>query len=236
MDNGGWGGSQHFVVPDPLKDCFPHRLVEGEVEGVEGGEVWPVMVLYPIAEDPLSPFRPHPQVDCIREAGSSGMIVEHLAELFPEIEEEETGGGGGLEWDKKREYRLSNITVYVEIIADHDQIVVSSLDKWLLSCRENRVLNLSLPPYEEDQESFDSLLAGATIRNDTILAKNKNKKVSVMYREVHLGCTLGRLIRFNGVVLFGGVLALSVLPTNSEAHVSFKKSNFHVIHRDIIAP
>jgi hypothetical protein len=64
-------------------------------------EAWPLVVLYP----------QYSQLDVIQAASAETMLVLLLAEMFPE---DEGHGAPAVSWDPKREYRVSNLRVFIQ--------------------------------------------------------------------------------------------------------------------------
>jgi hypothetical protein len=73
--------------------------------------------------------------DVLTSAGYGDMLVDHLAQAFPE--KEDLGPGQQLVWDVAQEYQVSNLVVYVQLFASR---AVGSLREWVDACMEQKVL------------------------------------------------------------------------------------------------
>lgn len=104
---------------------------------------WPVLFLYP----------QHNKLDTIQGASADDMLVEHLAQMFPEEEDEDEvgqgqgqrgGGGGGascgpvVPWDTENEYHVSKLVVYLRLRTTPS---ISNEDEWVRHCEEVAFLN-----------------------------------------------------------------------------------------------
>jgi hypothetical protein len=136
--------------PEPLqlKDVWPHysgeksyfqKLIQSSnnkntsVNEEELSQIeWPILCLYP----------QYNQLDILPDCNINSMIVEYLAMMFPEPEEEQGGNSSGIpsvssvSWDLHREYHISNLVIYISIpIVMNGYKMTSSLE-WLISCLE----------------------------------------------------------------------------------------------------
>ena len=93
---------------------LPHT---GELPAAEAGSkewTWPCMFLYPS----------HNQSDYVKNFAESEMLAVRMADMFPELEDQE-GGASSMPWDYKNEFVCSSLAVYFEIqVPDVDEKVV----------------------------------------------------------------------------------------------------------------
>jgi len=73
-------------------------------EKIQNAWCWPCMFIYPS----------HNQSDFIQSFSESDILAMHMAEIFPELENEDNGETA-VSWDYKNEFRCSNLVVYFEV-------------------------------------------------------------------------------------------------------------------------
>ena len=151
----------------------------------------------------------HGTSDVIQAASSEDLLVEQLAVLLPEREDEEIPPPG---WDRLGEYQLSKVVVYVARAAPQEGC--SSLSEWLGVCQRQWLLERG----EEDGEG-----GGVTEKGQVEGEGSGAPAAGGDFYEVHLGCSLRTVLRAQGVLLSGGVLRLLVFPREgSKAHEMFR--------------
>lgn len=203
--------------PEQVVNCWPR------IDTDTGGFTWPVMLLYP----------QYNQFDLISAAEVDLMLVEHLSAIFPELEDNEPAT---VPWDTHREYQGSKLVVYL-----HDTSGIfpaRTMTAWLLACLEHYAINLSGSMdvvnyaleelnasslgYPKAFASLQELLAFQTKRDQA--TSSKVEAAPIQHREVHIGCTLRRILAAEGMVHPRGVLTLLVFPRASKAHKKFLRT------------
>jgi hypothetical protein len=137
-----------YLNPEPLqlKDVWPQysgekndfqKLIQSSNskkasvnEDVLSQIEWPILCLYP----------QYNQLDILPDCNVNSMIVEYLAMMFPEPEEEgsdsKPSSVSSVSWDLHHEYHISNLVIYISIpIAKNGYRITSPLE-WLISCLE----------------------------------------------------------------------------------------------------
>jgi len=175
-----------LAQPEQLKQhgsCMPFFDQE------EGVAKWPLLFLYP----------QHNQLDVVQAADASDMLAEHLASMFPELED----GVQPVCWDATGEYQVSRLCVYLQV--DASLACVESCEEWLAACRE--------------PEAFTHLVG----KKKQGAASSSSD--SICFLDCHLGCTIKSLLKARHLALPGGLLTLIVFVRGNKAHERFVRDN-----------
>ena len=191
--------------PAQLHEILPHL--------VEGRPAWPVLMLYP----------QYGQLDVVQGAGAADMVVAHLAEMFPEIDDLPADDAGrqnpAVPWDRDGEYRVSKLAVYAPLEAGQR---IETVEEWLVACREQCALRGEL-----GQESMKRAHQTVQKRDQAWSALRDKGRDSlpgfgrIGYLDVHLGCTFRDVLTAPNHVLSGGLLTLLVFVRGNKAHKKF---------------
>lgn len=212
--------------PEPLqlRDCWPH--IEPP-----GAPLWPVVLLYP----------QYNKLDVIPDADVHTMIAEHLANIFPELEE----GIQPVDWDAAGEYQCSNLVVYLPL---DTAPIVPNEQSWLENCLEHHTSlhsgNIELfnyaihrmrqsgytTSYNEDVKSVDVINKRRQERDirhaNTTKQQRNSQTLLCSHLDVHLGCTLQTILsaRAQRNAIPRGILSLIIFPRGSKAHKQFLRA------------
>jgi hypothetical protein len=178
------------VYPVQLNDQYPVIDADTSVLCV------PVLLLYP----------QYNQLDVIQAAKSDILLVEYLAEMFPEFEDNNVP----VSWDVNKEYQSSRLVLYCPI---HAALPATNLNEWIQCCTQRR----QLQGLEGDEAADEAKLLMKN-RNIEVTASTSNQRG---YVEVHVGCTVEQVLRLHGCILAGGVLTLLAFVKGNAAHKDF---------------
>ena len=191
--------------PAQLQEILPHLA--------EGRPAWPVLILYP----------QYGQLDVVQGAGAADMVVAHLAEMFPEIDDLPAADPGrqnpAVPWDRDGEYRVSKLAVYAPLEAGQR---IETVEEWLVACREQCALRGEL-----GQEAMKRAQQTVRKRDQAWSALRDKGRDSlpgfgrIGYLDVHLGCTFRDVFTAPNHVLSGGLLTLLVFVRGNKAHKKF---------------
>ena len=206
-------GYSSELPPIQLQEAYP------EIDAETGYLCVPILFLYP----------QYSQLDAIHAAKSDSMIVEYLAEMFPEFED----GATPVEWDLRNEYQSSKMLVYCPVYQSKPAL---NLMEWIESCMERRQLQglEGATATEEAKEAimkrnkaFVTTLPTPPQLNSTPAAVDTIADLPGMkgFVEVHIGCSIEQILRLPGCVLNGGILTLLAFVKGNEAHRQFLTSS-----------
>jgi tetratricopeptide (TPR) repeat protein len=225
-----------YALPEPreMRDLWVH--VDSETDTVR----WPVLLQYP----------QYGTYDVLSAAGVDDMLVEHLAMAFPEKRD-----GPKLDWDVGDEYHVSNLAVYIQLhaslpIESREQWREACMEQRVLLQGGNiELLHLLKQQHRVGAAAaetpaalnFEKLKHSVELREKvywermTDVATGKLttqsgqglKTSSVQFVEVHLGCTIGAIVKahFPAHVLARGVLTLLIYPRDNRLHKLFVEQN-----------
>jgi hypothetical protein len=195
--------------------------------------------------------------DIISDTNIQDMLVEHLAVMFPE-KDDYTPEIQPAEWDKEHEYQASNVVVYLPLdgsqeVKSVEDWLVSGLEyNVTVESGSLETMKYALQTMLSKKNAGDAAISGYTLdmltnltveqvaqvaqqreesynkRLKSIYDAATGQKPALKYLEVHLGCSIHRILtaaisRRN--VLPRGVLSLIVFPRGSKAHKKFLKTN-----------
>lgn len=198
--------------PAQLKEIIPHLS--------EGRPSWPVLMLYP----------QYGQLDVIQGVSAGDMVVAHLAEMFPELEDGYTPSGAGsggpnpaVPWDRDCEYFVSRLAVYAPLEAGRR---ITTVDQWYAACREQSALRGEHGPEAAERALLDARKRSQAHETKLFQFKDdaRDKALGmerVGYVDVHLGCTFYDVLRAPNHVLSGGLLSFLVFVRGNQAHKKF---------------
>ena len=205
--------------PPQFKEILPHIVtVSDDIE--ETKVVWPMLILYP----------QYGQFDIIQGVGYDDMLVMHLAEMFPVIDDVEIEKNTNnhkqknpvVPWDRDGEYQVSKLVVYIKL---HASKKIQSLEEWMLACREQSALRGEMN--ENNPELNEKALEMFRKRAENHEKNLENDKCSnklfnrIGYLDVHLGCTIKDILHTPDYVLAGGLITLIVYVKGNKAHKKF---------------
>eukprot|EP00605_Chrysophyceae_sp_TOSAG23-4_P000303 GSChrysophyteH1.ASY1.ANO1.348.1 assembled CDS len=136
------------------------------------------------------------QLDIIQAAEPQNMIVDYLAHMFPEIEA--GNAGSAAPWDILNEYVVSKLVCYVHLNGGQGGTIHSEKE-WL--------------------SYFDS--STVLTKEEIAVAAGSIESSADSFCHVHLGCTVGQVLRADKHVLPGGLLHVLVFVNKSKAHKKF---------------
>lgn len=176
---------------------------------------WPIIVLYP----------QYNQLDIIQAASLDEMLVEYISALLPEDETNSKSSNPALSWDQKNEYHGSNVVVYCMLSTSPP---IANINQWMDACKEYSVVN------EGDNASIGDTLNFEKVKNKAVQRQKEYDSIKYLQREtqpsyynIHLGCTIRRILTAPLNIIAGGVLTLMVFPKSNgnKAHAKFIKDN-----------
>lgn len=136
----------HSMAPEPtqLQTCWP-ALATMPVEEGSGRKTvtvvtWPLLMLYP----------QYNQFDIIPDSQIDALLAEYLAMVFPEPEEGD-GGSSYPSWDTNKEYRVSNLCVYLQHESAQRHLNKGMLDR--ISCCTNPLNDRLVDCYRNDHDA-----------------------------------------------------------------------------------
>ena len=144
---------------------------------------FPAIFLYP----------QHNQLDIIQGCGAENMLVDYLANMFPEIEDGQSGSAAP--WDAGNEYVASKLICYIHMNGAESR--VESAQEWLSYF---------------DQDS----VCPAESAGDSSLTYDRDK-----FCQLHLGCTIGQILACEGHIVPAGLLHVLVFVNKSKTHKRF---------------
>ena len=144
---------------------------------------FPAVFLYP----------QHNQLDVIQGCGAENMLVDYIAQMFPEIEEGHDGSAAP--WDHANEYVASKLICYIHLNGSESR--VESAQEWL--------------SYFDDSSPCPD---DAPIGRSMVFDRDK-------FCQLHLGCTIGQILSCEGHVVPAGLLHVLVFVNNSATHKRF---------------
>jgi hypothetical protein len=180
-----------------LKDAFPSFNFS------ENTGNWPILFLYP----------QHNQIDVIPDANIDLMLVEYLAQMFPELEDTSYNN---IPWDIYNEYHVSKLVVY--ILLDNSP-KITSMDEWLENCQEERHIS-GVDGTELATTASQRALNRQTSHKKSMLIKYKNAS---QYMQIHVGCKISQILCVENHVLSAAILNCIVYVDGNEAHNKFKQ-------------
>ena len=142
----------------------------------------------------------HNQLDIIQACEPENMLVDYLAQMFPEIEAGNVGSVAP--WDPANEYVVSKLVCYVHLNGGAGGAVKSERE-WL------------------SYHDADTVLTPEEVANAAGATKYKADK----FCQLHLGCTVAQVISVDGHVLPGGLLHVLVFVNKSASHKKFLKTS-----------
>ena len=179
----------------------------------EGCASWPLAVLYP----------EHGLVDFVQGTSADTLLVQLLAEMFPEPDSE--GRPAPPVWDRSGLYRVSNLCVYVEKEDGlvRDLLGVASMEQWVAECcRHAKMLNVTFDGGTLGEEDDPALVFGSS-RERARAKQSLDSSSRSRYAEVPLGCSVLQALQLSEL-LEGGLAKLLVFAKN-DAHSAFLASN-----------
>jgi hypothetical protein len=214
----GVGFASTDQQPAQLKEIIPFLS--------DGRPAWPVLMLYP----------QYGQLDVVQGVGGGDMIVAHLAEMFPELEEGPGSGSGSsggaagsrgpnpaVPWDRDCEYFVSRLAVYAPLEAGHR---ITTVDEWYAACREQSALRGERGPEAAEKALLDGRKRSQAHEQRLFRFKDDSRDKDlgldrVGYVDVHLGCTFDDVLHAPNHVLSGGLLTFLVFVRGNQAHKKF---------------
>jgi len=196
---------------------------EGETKSVDMGVFWPILFLYP----------QYNKLDAIQGASGEDMLAAHLAQMFPEEEDEEDGGGTDMgmnpscsaplrgpavPWDAANEYHVSRLAVYLRLAGTPK---ITSSEEWILHCHELTALDEGTSNKGDDDETESTSMATKFAQRQQLHEKERCTFGIDDFVEIHMGCSLLQILTAPGHVLPGGLLTLVVYPRGNAAHQQF---------------
>lgn len=179
----------------PTRDKLPTLDDINDGTTTNGLISWPVMLFYP----------QYSQSDFIEEWRESDMLLDHLAQVFPEEE------GPPPVWDHYNEYRCSQLDVYFQAAAVAPFATANEFVNWgrLKRAARGEVAALGAQVAQKRLASLEESLAVHDL--DQVWVK------------VHLGCTLADVLASPHHVASDGIPNFHVYPRASAAHHDFKE-------------
>lgn len=198
--NLGFGNSVKAVQ---LKEVYPSYNITDRVFQ------WPLLFLYP----------QYNQLDVIPDANVDGLIVEYLAHMFPEYDDDDTRAQTPV-WDKYHEFEVSKLVVYIML---HSCPLIQTKEEWFQNCLEERILNGAENQEMTAQEALEQLQHRQSAHEQTI-KKFYSAESKCRFIELHIGCSILNILNIPNHVLSGGVINCLVYAKGNVAHQKFLKS------------
>jgi hypothetical protein len=187
-----------------IKTAFHNQSIIPYREEGSRDEKWPVLFLYP----------QYNEIDVVLGVDKSDMLVMHLAQMFPEIED--SNPNPCVAWDAANEYHVSNFAVYIEV---DNTFEIKTREEWVQSCEEIYYLFDNIDSYDDgDIDLRNSMKERIEERESKY--KKLNTKLSKHY-EVHLGCTFNRMLQCAEHYIHGGLLKILVYIKGNSCHNKF---------------
>jgi hypothetical protein len=192
------------ILPVQLNDHYPCIDEETKMLCV------PILLLYP----------QYNQLDVIQSAKTDVLLVEYLAEMFPEFDD----SVAPVSWDTNKEYQSSSLVVYCPV---YQSVPVTTMNEWIQCCTERRQIQ-GLEGEEAAQEARDALSERNKRFNASASSSSAAEQVVTNKKgfvEVHVGCSVEQVLRLDGCLLAGGVLTLLAFVKGNAAHKEFLKKS-----------
>jgi len=180
------------------------RQVEALPRWTEGGRaLWPLLLLYP----------EYLASDFVEAVDEEEMLALTLAEVLPEDEE---GEGGAAPWDKRRDYRCSQVEMYFQAMREggKEVEVLGTEEEYLRSVeRFYGLCGVGGDDYmgEEAREK----------REEELEQKNVWKDRGEYWVNVHVACSLMDVLKHPDCVVPATCPTLHVFVRGSQAHQAF---------------
>lgn len=194
-----------------IKNAFHNQSIMPYREEGSQDEKWPILFLYP----------QYNEIDVVLGVDKSDMLVMHLAQMFPEIED--NNPNPCVAWDVSNEYHVSNFAVYIEV---ENTFEIMTKEEWLQSCEEIYYLFDNIDSYD-DQDIDLRHTFKESIEERESRYKKLNTKINKYY-EVHLGCTFHRILQCPEHYIHGGLLKILVYIKGNSCHKKFLKENRNI--------
>ena len=165
-------------------------------------ELFPVVFSYP----------QYNQVEIIQGVAGEDMLVEHLANMFPEKDE-----GPPIAWDLYDEFHVSNLVIYHPV---NSMPVVPDYDHWVGFCRE-----LSDMKGARGVEAYEKAKAKCMNRTSNFKKRKDAIENTYDYSEVHIGCSFYNILNAKDHILSAGIIHLLIFVRGNKAHKKFLKEN-----------
>lgn len=144
------------------------------------------------------------QSDLIQAFGDGDIVAQHIAAAFPEE-------GPPADWDTSFEYRCSELEVYLPLRPVEPS---ASVFEWVAEFEKMEASKISGADPDERRSTKQAAAAAAE-------AAARPRR----WARVHLGCTLLRVLSYEGHVVAGATPTLLVFPKKAQAHADFLRDS-----------
>ena len=171
--------------------------------------------------------------DYIESVGEGDMLVEHLAQMFPEDDDAPPPPFVPRDRHHEREYRCSELVTYllcdaVRRFGFNEPDPNTGAVAWA-QWRANLAAAATGGAAGADAERARAALRACESHHAV-------NEAAQAWLEIHPGCTFGDILRHERHVIAGGVVNLTVFPRNSPSHTEWRKRESRPFLDEILLP